>query len=107
MKEKIHLFIKLFDLEAFIWISGIIILAFSDPYNEAHFTLFPPTLLFDIKSPGYNLGHSISHFFHGNILLSLQTHPLGIIAVLILLYRSFYIVRRSYLIHKKKENDNG
>jgi len=37
--------------------------------------------------PGCGLGRSISYFMHGELLMSLKAHPIGIPAVLILLYR--------------------
>jgi hypothetical protein len=94
MSEKIYKIIKIIDLEAVVWLTGLSLLAFSNPYNESHFTLFFPAILFDIQSPGYNLGHSISHFFHGNIVSSINAHPLGIITIFILLGRSFYLLKR-------------
>jgi len=86
-------------LEAVLWSGAIGYLAFSNPYNPNHFTLYPPTLLFGIKSPGYNLGHSISLFFHGKFSDSFHTHPLGIFAVIIITSRIIYLL---YSSNRKK-----
>ncbi len=95
------------NIEALFWMTAILLLSLSDPYSTTHYTLFLPTLLFDIPSPGYNLGHSIAHFFHGNFRASLATHPLGIITALFLLGRSFYLLNKSYTNYKLKGNHNG
>ena len=62
-----------------------------DPRSETHFTLFLPDLLFDIKSPGYGLGHSISFLFRGNLVESLDANYLGPLAVLIIGHRIFHL----------------
>jgi hypothetical protein len=78
---------KAIEWEALVWIVGLAVVALGNPDNPRHFTLFPPTLLFGIRSPGYNLGHSISLLFHGRIGESIQANLLGIPAVLILSFR--------------------
>ncbi len=105
--KKINQIYSCLDFEALFWLSALFLLAVSDPYSSKHYTLFLPSILFDIPSPGYGLGHSIAHFFHGNILLSLKTHPLGIITVFALVGRSFYLLRKSYYNSITKGNYNG
>lgn len=98
-----------FEWEAVIWILALILLACSDPNDPRHFTLYPPTLLFGIRSPGYNLGHAITQFFHGDLAMSFQSHPLGIPAALLLACRSVHLLLRSYrnyfLLGKGKKHD--
>lgn len=62
-----------------------------DPNADQHFTVFLPDLLFDIKSPGYGLGHSISFLFRGDLYQSMEAHYLGPLAVLIILHRILYL----------------
>jgi hypothetical protein len=62
-----------------------------DPNADQHFTVFLPDLLFDIKSPGYGLGHSISFLFRGDFYQSMEAHYLGPLAVLIILHRILYL----------------
>ncbi len=100
--KKINQIFSYLDFEALFWICALLLLAVSDPYSKVHYTLFLPSILFDIPSPGYGLGHSISHFFHGNILLSFKTHPLGIITIIVLLGRSVSLLRKSYYNSIKK-----
>ena len=90
---KLVNFYKSFDLEAVIWIGILIIVAFQDPYSSKHLSLFWPSLFFDIQSPGYNLGHSMSFFFRGEFLLSIKTHYLGIPCISIIIYRIITIIK--------------
>lgn len=99
MKRFIPKLIKMvgiIDWEALVWTIGLLILALSDPHAKSHYTLFVPDLLFGIKSPGYNLGHSISYFFHGDIYRSIQIHWFGTPTVLILTYRVLYLIFRKF-----------
>ena len=90
--EKIKINVPHIPLEAVLWLGALGYLAFSNPYNPNHFTLFPLTILFGIKSPGYNLGHAISFFFRGKLLESFHTHPLGIFAVIIITARIIKLI---------------
>ena len=87
--------LKCIEYEAVIWLGGLILLALSNPLSDEHFTLFLPDLLFGIKSPGFNLGHSIAHFFNFDIINSFNAHPLGIPAVLILGYRILVLTKKT------------
>tara|TARA_B100000809_G_C14946691_1_gene462396 strand:- start:394 stop:717 length:324 start_codon:yes stop_codon:yes gene_type:complete len=107
MRKRLGKITNIIEWEAVFWVTGISLLAFSNPYSETHYAFVFPSILFDIQSPGYNLGHSISHFFHGNIMSSLKTHPLGIITIFILLGRSFTLIKRSLINSKTKGNNNG
>ena len=82
----------LLDREALIWLAALIYLGLSDPTSSTHISLFPPDWIFGIKSPGFNLGHSISFLFHGNVAASIQAHYFGIPAVIILAWRMVSLV---------------
>ncbi len=92
-----------FPVEALIWILGLAALAFYDPVNDTHFSLCPLDNLGFSFCPGCGLGRSISHLFRGDFILSFNTHPLGIFAVLILLHRVFrqfsYYIKISKLLN--------
>lgn len=75
------------DREAAIWVVGLIVLALGNPESDFHFTIFWPSYVWDIKSPGYGLGHSISYLFRGDVTAAIETHILGIPAVAILMWR--------------------
>lgn len=96
--SSLHVLVRrISSLEAWIWICGLAILAAMDPYSDKHFTIFLPDLLFDIKSPGYGLGHSISFLFRGELRQSLAAHYLGPIALSIILYRILHLFFRQPL----------
>ena len=83
--RKFYLFLRN-NFEVSFWLAALILLAFSNP-QEQHYSL----CLFDQMGfsfcPGCGIGHSISYFFHGKIIESFHAHPLGIIAIGIIIYR--------------------
>jgi hypothetical protein len=86
-KAGYHVLDLLADREALIWLAALIYLGLSDPTSSTHISLFPPDWILGIKSPGFNLGHSISFLFHGDITAAIQAHYFGIPAVMILIWR--------------------
>jgi hypothetical protein len=89
---------KRLGLEGIFWVGALLFLAFQDPYSTTHFTLFLPSLFFDIPSPGLNLGHSISFLFRGDIYESVQAHYLGIPTTIILLLRIGILSKQPQLV---------
>lgn len=87
--------VKHIEREAFIWIAGLLILFFINPYGGSHFSICPFHNLGFKYCPGCGLGHSISYLFHGDIHNSIECHILGIPAVIILIYRIIYLFKRS------------
>lgn len=81
--------------EAWIWIAALIALAFTNPNGEGHLSLCPIKNMGWSFCPGCGLGHSISWLFRGEINHSIQSHPLGILALGILLFRIFNILTNS------------
>jgi len=77
--------------EALIWISSLIFLAVSDPAHH-HYTLCPLDNLGISYCPGCGLGRSIGYFFRLDLESSFLSHPLGIPAVFLLIYRSVKIL---------------
>lgn len=89
------------DREAAIWVTGLIVLALGNPQSDFHFTIFWPYYVWDIKSPGFGLGHSISYLFRGDVMAAIETHILGIPAVAILMWR---IVTLEYRLIKRNRS---
>lgn len=92
-------FYKRIGLEAFIWISSIFYLAIINSPSTSHFTICPLANLGIEFCPGCGLGNSISYLLQGNLSASFSTHPLGIFALLIILFRIITLLkfnRRSY-----------
>ena len=79
--------------EAVTWAAGITGLAILDPGGETHFSLCIFNWLGISFCPGCGLGHSISWLLHGDPVRSLQAHPLGIFAMIILIYRIFKLTK--------------
>jgi len=103
MLAKGKYLLAIFTTEGLIWVLVLFILALQNPYSSNHYTLFWPSLFWDIKSPGYNLGHAISFLFRGEIIASINTHYLGIPTVLLLIHRILSIVK----INMRKELKYG
>ena len=77
--------------EALIWIAALIFLAVSNP-AEHHYSLCPLDNMGISYCPGCGLGHSIAYFFRFDPEASFLAHPLGIPAVILLVYRSVKIL---------------
>ncbi len=87
--------VKNLNLEFFIWVAGLIILASLNPDGQTHYTICPLKILGFKYCPGCGLGHSISYLFHGDIRQSFDTHILGIPAVIIISHRIFSLLKES------------
>ncbi len=89
------------NLEAFIWIAALLVLALSPlPDNQEHLSLCPFHNLGLDFCPGCGIGRSITLFFHAHWKASFEMHPLGGVAVFILLYRIYSIIRKNYPLFK-------
>jgi len=97
MKESVSKAIRKINLEAFVWLAGLSLLAMMNPDGTQHYSLCVFKNLGLNFCPGCGLGHSISYFLHGDLLRSWQAHPLGAIATIILLSRAFSLLRMSFV----------
>jgi len=101
--------LKSIPLELIFWISALILLATAksfDRFHAPHFTLCPLSNLGIRWCPGCGLGRSIIQLFHGDLKASLQSHWLGIPAVLIIGHRILMLVRLNVYdksINKEKD----
>jgi hypothetical protein len=77
--------------EALIWMTALIFLAVSNPADH-HYTLCPLDNMGISYCPGCGLGRSIGYFFRLDLESSFLSHPLGIPAIILLIYRSFKIL---------------
>ena len=93
-KVKILLQYKQRYLEAIIWITALVLLAFTSTESDHYSLCLLKNAGFE-HCPGCGLGHSITYFFHGQFEASFRAHPLGIPAVIILSYRIFTIFKRN------------
>jgi hypothetical protein len=83
---------RMINLEALVWIAALLFLAFTHPDGSSHSSLCIFKDLGFKYCPGCGLGHSISYFLHGDVTRSLQTHPLGIFATVVLVSRIFSLL---------------
>lgn len=95
------------EWEALMWIIGLLFLFVINPYEKQHFTLCPYKNLGINFCPGCGLGRSISLFYHFDFIRALKTHPLGIIAFTIILYRIIYLIKKNYFHKKNNEVSHG
>lgn len=84
---------KRLPFEALVWLSGLLTLFFLDVGNN-HFTLCPLKNAGLDFCPGCGLGKSISLLFRGQLSQSLDAHPLGIFAVIILSFRIIKLTKQ-------------
>lgn len=83
------------NLEAALWIAGLAGLALSKPDADRHYTLCVFRQMGFRRCPGCGLGHSISHLFRGRVRDSFQAHPLGVLALAIILGRIATLLKSS------------
>jgi hypothetical protein len=84
--------LKRIPLEALVWLTGLFFLAVFD--TDSHFSICPLKNAGLTFCPGCGLGKSIFQLFQGQISASLQTHPLGIYAVIILSFRIINLTKQ-------------
>jgi len=100
--------LKTIDFEAAVWLGGFIYLAFINPYETEHLNLCLFSLAGIENCPGCGLGKSISMIFRGDIVGSLNTHPLAIPAVILISKRVYQLIRNKIKkLYKPLEVYNG
>ena len=92
-RTKFRIFLRFLriNFESFIWLCALLLLAFMNPEDSQATLCIWHYVGFD-SCPGCGLGHSISAAFHGNFMQSFEYHPLGIIAILVLGFRSIHLI---------------
>ncbi len=98
---KVKKYFSFIGLEASIWITALLYLAIFSPVDQTHFTICPLANAGFKYCPGCGLGLSITQFFHGKIIQSFHTHPLGFFALVIIIYRIFTIIKNNISNYKK------
>jgi hypothetical protein len=102
--SKIYSYIKLIEWEAIMWFFALGYLLFINPYESQISSL---CLFHNIgieSCPGCGIGRSISFFYHSDIIHSIKTHPLGIIAFILIITRisSLFIKMKNNFIKLKR-----
>jgi len=86
---------SLIGFEALAWILGLVYLLLVHFPRESHFTICPLSNLGFEFCPGCGLGNSISYIFKGDFINSFHSHPLGILALIIITFRIFTIIKNN------------
>lgn len=84
-------------IEGLIWCVALVAPAIIDAGGEAHYTFCLFSNLGITWCPGCGLGESISWLYRGEIERSFLAHPLGVPAVLVILWRiiSIFFIKPS------------
>ncbi|MBL1214968.1 MAG: DUF2752 domain-containing protein [Ignavibacteriae bacterium] len=99
--------IKKIPLEAYLWIAGLIYLFLINPYQDSHFTICPFNNLGIDFCPGCGIGKSISFIYYADFINSFKSHPLGVFALLVILYRIINLIYKSFSKKTFMEVYNG
>ncbi|HVZ97381.1 MAG TPA: DUF2752 domain-containing protein [Chitinophagaceae bacterium] len=89
---------KYFELA--FWGIALVLLAIMPPGTDPHYSFCIFRLIGCKFCPGCGLGHSISYLFHGNLSASFRAHPLGIFAVIVILYRIYQLIQLHFFNSK-------
>lgn len=93
----------------FEWVvlaTGLILMAFLDPFSQAE--SFCPVHRFGFDfCPGCGLGKSIAFIFRGEFVTSIQAHPAGLPAVLIIFSRIGSIFYRNHNYNKGEKDEKN
>ena len=79
-----------------MWTAGLAALACTNPEAEGLIEACLSKVLLGMSCPGCGLGHAVAYLFQGDVALSLQTHPLGPLAVAILTGRVVRLVWEAF-----------
>jgi hypothetical protein len=99
---------KLFKqyFELIVWVTAITFLAVAPSSAVPHYSWCLFKIIGINFCPGCGLGHSINYLFHGNLQASLSSHPLGLFAVIIIIYRIYRLLQLHIFSGTIKNNYN-
>jgi hypothetical protein len=106
--NRLKLLFSIIEWEAVLWLIGLIYLLIINPYQVQSFTFCPFHNIGITFCPGCGLGRSISFIYHGDLINSFKTHPLGIAGFVIILIRVIKLsIKMNHNFHKTKEVQYG
>lgn len=101
--KRLRKIFKMIEWEALMWIIALVYLLFINPYEAGHFSFCAFKNLGIDFCPGCGLGRSIACLYNGDLSHSIEAHPLGLFALVIILYRIIKLIQRKYFSNKTKE----
>ena len=104
---KLLLLLRIIGLEAAIWIGALLYLAILHTPGATHFTICPINNLGFDFCPGCSLGNSISLIFQGEIYNSFLSHPLGLLALTVLIIRIIQLIKNNWSNYGKHLTTNA
>lgn len=109
MLKKTIKIIEQIDFEVLFWLIALLYLSVINPYQTKHIEFCYFNLIGIENCPGDGLGKSISLIFHGNIIESFNSHPLGIPALILIIRRIYQLIKITVnkIKTKKMEAVNG
>jgi len=107
--RKIINIIERIDFEVLFWLIAFLYLSVINPYQPKHLEFCLFSLVGIDNCPGCGLGKSISMIFHGDIIGSFKSHPLGIPALILIIRRIYQLIKIAYnkMNKNKMEAING
>ena len=98
--------LKKANLELFIWIAALLLLAFLNP-DSNQVSLCPLKFLGFHYCPGCGLGRSIALLVRGRFVESFAMHPLGFFAVVMIGYRIVQLARKALYKYEDEWTETG
>jgi hypothetical protein len=105
--NKLLLLLRVIGLEAAIWIGALLYLAYVHTPGETHYAICPINNMGFDFCPGCGLGNSISLFFQGEMYNSFLSHPLGLLALTVLIIRIIQLIKNNWSNYGKHLTTNA
>lgn len=80
-----------FPLEIVVWLAALVVLKIYNPGSDQHLVVCPLQRAGIAFCPGCGLGRSMACVLDGDFTVAWSCHPLGIFAVIVLIYRIIHL----------------
>ncbi len=97
-----HIFTNYFEIAVFL--AGLLFMALLDPVTDYKSSWCLYEIVGINFCPGEGLGHSIAYIFRADIYKAMEANILGPFAIIILISRIGFLVRKNIEFNLKKDN---
>lgn len=97
--EQLLRVISRFPFEIFVWLVALVALKFFTHNVDEHFVICPLQRAGFDFCPGCGLGRSMAYALDGYFIAAWQMHPLGIFAVIVILYRIIQLTLKYKILY--------